>query len=83
MARPPRRRPLGDAAAPRRKIKGEMPPPLASSVLYRALAEKRRCAGAPALCPAILFAFNVFLISSDVTGVLGDYRSIIGRLCEH
>lgn len=47
------------------------------------LAEMHRRARALAFRPATIFAFNVFLISHEVTGVLGDYNCIIGRLCEH
>lgn len=61
----------------------EMPPLLPSSVLHCALAEMHRRARALAFRPATIFAFNVFLISHEVTGVLGDYHCIIGRLCEH
>lgn len=61
----------------------EMSPLLPSSVLHRALAEMHRPARALAFRPATIFAFNVFLISHEVTGVLGDYHCIIGRLCEH
>ena len=36
-----------------------------------------------ALRPATIFGFNVFLISHEVIGVLGEYLSITSHLCEH